>query len=312
MLTGAVALNPHAAFAYYLRGVSRLEQRKFDLALADFAKILELNPQDYMGYYAQGLLLRDKGDAAQAVALFDKALQLSPGSFSSHFNRGLAYADLGQHEKAEVDFTRAIEMVKPLGEIEPEEQDWQDQMTIAYLNRALARARQPSRYSEALADADHARADWSKPFKWNPDGALKALNDLAWFLATCPDVRFRDPARAVELAKKAIELAPKSGTRWNTVGVAHYRAGNWQAAVSALEKSIALSKGHHYCIDAFFLAMAYWQQGRKDEARNCYGKAVEWMQKNKPQDEELLRFRAEAQQLLGIGEKPKAGKEKPK
>ena len=36
-----------------------------------------------------------------------------------------------------------------------------------------------------------------------------AHNDLAWLLATCPDAKVRDAARAVELAKRAVELAPK-------------------------------------------------------------------------------------------------------
>jgi hypothetical protein len=41
----------------------------------------------------------------------------------------------------------------------------------------------------------------------------------------------------------------------------------------------------------------------KDEARKCYDQAVEWMDKNQPQNEELLRFRAETEELLGVKEK---------
>ena len=51
--------------------------------------------------------------------------------------------------------------------------------------------------------------------------------------------------------------------------------------------------------------------GEKEEARQSYDQAVEWMEKNRPEDEELLRFRAEAAELLGIGETPPAEKEKP-
>ena len=45
--------------------------------------------------------------------------------------------------------------------------------------------------------------------------------------------------------------------------------------------------------------MAYWQLDEQDEARKWCDQAVEWMEKNKPQDEELKRFRAEAEELLG-------------
>ena len=52
--------------------------------------------------------------------------------------------------------------------------------------------------------------------------------------------------------------------------------------------------------DFFFLAMAHWQLGKKGEARQWHDKAVEWMEENKPDDEELRCLRTEAEELLGI------------
>jgi tetratricopeptide (TPR) repeat protein/serine/threonine protein kinase len=124
-------------------------------------------------------------------------------------------------------------------------------------------------------------------------------NNAAWFLATCADAKFRNPARAVEMAKKATELVPQEGTNWNTLGAAQYRAGDWKAAIAALEKSMDLRKGGD-SFDWFFLAMARWQLGDKEKARTWFDKAVQWMDKNQPADEELGRFRAEAAGLLGI------------
>ena len=133
-----------------------------------------------------------------------------------------------------------------------------------------------------------------------------AHNNLAWLLATCPDPKFRDAAQAVQSAEKAVKLAPKEGSHWNTLGVAHYRAGDWKAAVASLEKSMVLGKGG-VSFDWFFLAMAHWQRGDKEQARKWYDQAVPWMEKNKPQDEELRRFRAEAATLLGLPTPPKEG-----
>jgi hypothetical protein len=53
--------------------------------------------------------------------------------------------------------------------------------------------------------------------------------------------------------------------------------------------------------------MAHWQLGEKDQARRWYDKAVQWMDQNKPKDEELRRFRAEAEELLGLREGGKLG-----
>ena len=125
---------------------------------------------------------------------------------------------------------------------------------------------------------------------------------MAWQLATCPFPAFRDHSKAVQLARKATELAPQNGAYWNTLGVVQYRAGDWSAARAALDKAMEFRQGgtSH---DFFFLAMAHWQLGEKDPARQWYDKAVQWMDKNDPGNEELLRFRAEAEQLLGVAKR---------
>src|SRR6185436_9523516 len=107
---------------------------------------------------------------------------------------------------------------------------------------------------------------------------------------------------AVELAQKAVELAPKDGAFWNTLGVAHYRAGDWKAAIDALEKSMELSQGAE-SFNWFFLAIAHWQLGEEKKAHEFFDQAVQWMDKNQPNDEELRRFRAEAAELLELQEK---------
>ena len=127
-----------------------------------------------------------------------------------------------------------------------------------------------------------------------------ALNNLAWNLATDPDPQLREPIQAVEMAKRAVELARTQGAYWNTLGVAHYRAGDWKSTVTALEKSMELRKGGD-SFDWFFLAMAHWQLDQKDEARMWYDKAVQWMESNAKDNEELIRFRAEAEELMKKG-----------
>jgi tetratricopeptide (TPR) repeat protein len=127
-------------------------------------------------------------------------------------------------------------------------------------------------------------------------------NNLGWYLATCPDAKVRDPQRALALAKRAVELAPKEGNNWNTLGVVQHYAGDKRAALSALYKSMELRRGGD-SFDWFFLAMAHWQQGDKETARRWYVLANRWMAKYKPDDNELRRFRAEASTLLGMSEK---------
>jgi tetratricopeptide (TPR) repeat protein len=148
---------------------------------------------------------------------------------------------------------------------------------------------------------DMAIGAYAQAIDLEPKTAL-TRNNLAWLLATCPDSKLRDPSRAVVLAKSAVELAPKEPSHWNTLGASQYRNGDWKAAIEALSKSMELRKGGD-SNDWFFLAMAHWQLGDKTQARSWFDKAVEWMEKNQPRDEELLRFRDEAAALLEVNEK---------
>jgi uncharacterized protein HemY len=83
------------------------------------------------------------------------------------------------------------------------------------------------------------------------------------------------------------------------MGVARYRAGQWEEAVAALEKAMRLSSGGD-AGDWLFLALAHWQLGHKDKAGAYYQKAARWMDQKRPERPELRRFRAEAAALLGI------------
>jgi tetratricopeptide (TPR) repeat protein len=104
----------------------------------------------------------------------------------------------------------------------------------------------------------------------------RSMQDLARLLATGGDLQLRNPARAVELAAKATKYAPADNELcWNTLGIARYRTGDWNGSIQALHKSMEIPRGESLCKggdsrDWFFLAMAHWQLGEKDQARTWY------------------------------------------
>ncbi len=124
------------------------------------------------------------------------------------------------------------------------------------------------------------------------------MNNCAWFLVDCPDETLRDPDLAVELAEKAVARDPEQALFWNTLGVARYRKGDWVQARAALEQSIERSGGGSPH-DWFFLALTCQRLGDKEHARNWRDKAVRWMDANHNRAEDLTRYRAEADALLG-------------
>jgi Flp pilus assembly protein TadD len=68
------------------------------------------------------------------------------------------------------------------------------------------------------------------------------LNNLAWTLATAQDVTLRDPARAVELARRAVLLAPDNFNVWSTLAEAHFQNGNYQRALRAAQEARRLGQ----------------------------------------------------------------------
>jgi tetratricopeptide (TPR) repeat protein len=141
-------------------------------------------------------------------------------------------------------------------------------------------------------------------FRLKPDDAgardalAEGLNSLAWDLAANAKTDRRQPGRAVSLAGEAVEFKPREGDYFKTLGVALFRAERWQDAIETLETADRLGGGKDFGCNALFLAMAHWQLDNKEQARAWYDRAVEWVEKNPSDHEELRRFRTEAAGLM--------------
>jgi WD40 repeat protein len=137
------------------------------------------------------------------------------------------------------------------------------------------------------------------------------LNRLAWDVVRKPGAdpdAYRLALRRIEVASR---LAPDRPDLINTLGVAHYRAGNYAEAVRVLERSDTLArkkspKGKPE--DVAFLAMAHFRLGHRDEARRYldrYRTSFAHPPSTAPNvqlQDALLR---ETEELIGAGGTPK-------
>jgi tetratricopeptide (TPR) repeat protein len=309
----AIRVQPHFADAHRNLGKLLIDQGKLTEAIAACREAIRLEPDSADAHNKLGCALARQGNRQEATAEYREAIRLQPDLADAHSNLGAALGEQAKRPEAIAECREAIRL-KP-------------DHAGAHYNLGMALFRQGKRedgitelrdavrlepdngiFHCGLGDAlrhrgnlDEAAAAYREAIRLKPDYA-PAYNNFACLLLNAADSRWQQPAEAVELAKKAVALEPKSHPAWNTLGVAQYRAGDHKAAVETLGKAMEYTSGGD-ANDWLFLAMAHWQLGHKDEARTWYDKAVQWMEKNKPKDEELLRFRAEAAELLGIGKK---------
>jgi tetratricopeptide (TPR) repeat protein len=205
--------------AVHNRGVSYALAGEFEKAVADFQRTTQLNPDFADAYFNLGEMQYELGDFSAAVREYDRALRLDPNDIAAWNGRGHAYYRLGKHREALRDFTEAIR-------IEPDH-------TAALTNRGDVFF-ELGYFAEALRDYRHAI---------EVDGELgRAHQSLAWLLATCPNAKYRDPAKALAAARRAIALDGDEDHHYlDTLAAAQAGVGNFDEARKSIRRAIQLA-----------------------------------------------------------------------
>jgi len=203
-LCRAVRLAPDDALAHRWRAMLILAAQFPDEALADACAAVRLTPNDPSALIDRAVIYYCLGRLDEALADYNAALKLVPQSAVAYLGRGDVKADKGDLPGAIADYTEALKL-------DPHD-------ARALIGRADCYARQV-REDLALADLETA-------IKANPKSA-RAYHRLARIELTAASDKIRDPAKAIEHARKACEL---SHWRWMapamTLAEAHAAAGD--------------------------------------------------------------------------------------
>lgn len=201
------------------RAIAQMRAGHKDEALKDFTSALERDPDNLLALLSRSTLLTQSRQLDAALVDVETMLEIAPDFADALNNRGVIRRLQARYPEALADFTQAIANYP--------------RFPVAFSNRGYVR--------EQLGEFEAALNDYAEARKLDPN-FVEPVRNMAWVLATCRDEKFRNPAKAVELAELAQTLAPApSADGLDILAAAYAAAGRFDDAVSNAEKALELA-----------------------------------------------------------------------
>jgi Flp pilus assembly protein TadD len=240
-------LDPSHDEAWILLGESLMEMGDIDAARAAFSHPAPGSPQYVLARGQLILTYQGPGDAAKALALAQETVKAAPDSDD-------ALALLADSLRISEHYEASAKVLDTLIAHQGDHPNWQ-----LYYMRGVA-------YSQAdqwpLAEKDLEKAMQLKP----DDPELLNFLGYSWV------DRGERLTEARTLIEKAAVAKPESGAIIDSLGWVDYRLGDYKNAVLQLERAATLEAADPDIND--HLGDAYWQVGRKVEARFQWDKVL--------------------------------------
>jgi tetratricopeptide (TPR) repeat protein len=237
----AVTLDPgiNDPQIWFALGLACAESGRSQPAIAAYSRHIELNQREVEAWNIRGNLYKVLGEFDKAVADFSQAIELDPANTAPRKNRSELFIQLGLLPEAGDDYARVFQLEEP--------------DTFALLQHALRQRYVGDRrgFQDACQRMLAQFADSA-----DPEVALS----VAVALGGGPEPVV-DTARIVTFAERAVA---NNKTVWRVayLGLAYFRAGQFERAAAALEESLAIDA--NYNPPAVYAALAMARHRLKD------------------------------------------------
>lgn len=242
-----------AGWAFNLRGEMFIEDGDERAAFDDFSSAIRCDGNCWSAYHNRAITYATYGQREEALQDFAAAARLCPDAIEVYRNRAELYLQLGDVPAALDDLSNAIarsehdgnlrslrgDLYQRLGNPDRAAREYDaalergcESVSVLAHRATLAAAR--GDYSQATVDYDTALA--RDPYH------AATYRGVAWLLATCPDERFRDAAKALEAARRAQRFGrPNDPHVLDALAAAHASAGDYASAVQIAKQAAVLA-----------------------------------------------------------------------
>lgn len=274
-------LQPNNIEAFELLSSVYDKERDYHSAVSAYKKVIELDDSRDKAHYGLGVVLLRLRNYKEAIPHLEKAVQLNIDNKEAYYHIGNAYEELK-------DFAKAAEAYQKFVDLKPKNA-WMGTLRLGLCKMELGD------YEQAVTALKKAQAEKPQDIKINYNlaqalqkaGRLQEAEESYKTLATInPDdanvyystiLRMYDEAgqndKAIEAAKKLIELDPKSEINVYNLGIMYMKLERFEEAINTFKKVLEIRPDYAY---AFYnIGFCYSKQKKYKESIGAFEKFVE-------------------------------------
>jgi tetratricopeptide (TPR) repeat protein len=200
--------------------VEALEREDYAQAVPCLQNLLDLKYDPFKTHYNLGTSFRHLNKPDRAINHYTEALKIKPDAVKAHDDLADVLANQNKLDEAIRHYGKSLNI------------DASQYLIYVKLAKVYSKKEQTAQVINCWEKVLELKTDWPS-----------ALNNLAWIRATHEEERFRDPARAVELARRAAELTNYQNLSiLDTLGVSYAAAGDFAQAIKTAKRALELAK----------------------------------------------------------------------